>query len=257
MTTFNRRLGAPSDDVLTAIEEASKEKFRKATTSRSGNTITVETKLLWQTQTTTFTVAGTSLEAVGNNADADGRAVKIIHEIDHLIDDQGWSSAVEKLNTASVKNQAIRDQVLAVLHGDEEVVAATQGLALNKTSIIVATQKRILLLEKDALGFSSGSRTIPLDKVSAITASKGMIFGTIEITTSNEEIKVEKVAGGEVDAFVSAVRHVLDNPASTSSPAATDAPNGLDQLEKLAELHAAGILTDAEFSAAKAKALGL
>ncbi|MCS5479774.1 PH domain-containing protein [Corynebacterium sp. YIM 101645] len=257
MTTFTRRADAPVDDILTAVEGAAKAKFRKATVTRSGSTVTVETKVLWQTQTTTFTVKGTVLEAMGNNAEADGRAVKIINEIDHLLDDQGWSAAIEKLNTTSVKNRSIRDQVLTVLHADERVVAATQGLELKKTCIVVATQKRIMLLEKGTFGFSSGSRTIALDKISSITASKGMVFGAIEITTSNEEIKVEKVVGDEVDAFVSAVRHALDNPTAEAAPAADTEPSGLDQLAKLAELHAAGVLTDDEFTAAKAKALGL
>lgn len=42
------------------------------------------------------------------------------------------------------------------------------------------------------------------------------------------------------------------------SPSATPAPSGpAEQITKLAELHQAGILTDEEFAAAKAKALGL
>jgi len=254
MTTFNRRISGSADVVLSAIEEAANNKFRKASVSRAGNVVTVESKVLWQTQTTTFTVTEQELEAAGNNADADGRAVKVLGEIFHLIDDQGWQASMEKLGTKSVKNQAIRDQVLNAVHSDEVIVAATQGLELKKTSIVVATQKRILLLEKDTLGFSSGSRTIALDKISSITASKGMLFGGIVITTSNEEIKVEKVVGDEVDAFVGAVRNALETP-TTSTPASSS--SDLDQLTKLAELHAAGILTDDEFAAAKAKALGL
>lgn len=257
MTTFNRRIAIPANEVLVALEEAGKEKFRKATVSRAGDTVTIETKVLWQSQRTTFTVVGNALTAEGNNTDSDGRAIRLLNAIDDLLDDQGWQASIDKLGTISVKNQAIRDQVLAVLHNDEDVVAATQGLELKKTSIIVATQKRILFLEKGTFGLSSGNRTISLDKVSSITASKGMMFGTIEITTSNEEIKIEKVVGSEVDAFVSAVRDVMDNPIPTSPPAADNVTGRLDQLTKLAELHAAGILTDDEFSAAKAKALGL
>lgn len=257
MTTFTRRIAAPSTTVVKALEKVAEEKFRKLSRTSTESTLTVEKKVLWQTQTTTFTVNGTELEASGNNPEAVGRAVKILNEIDGLLDDQGWSAAVEKLGTTSVKHKSIRDQALGVLHNDEEVIAATQGLALKKSSIIVATQKRILLLEQSTFGFSSGNRSIAFDKISAITASKGMVFGSIEITTSNEEIEVEKVAGDEVDAFVSTVRDALDNPSPAASPATDAAPSGLDQLSKLAELHAAGVLTDDEFSAAKAKALGL
>ena len=43
--------------------------------------------------------------------------------------------------------------------------------------------------------------------------------------------------------------------AAAAPPAAADDPNA--QLENLAKLHAQGVLTDEEFAAAKAKALGI
>lgn len=39
------------------------------------------------------------------------------------------------------------------------------------------------------------------------------------------------------------------------APTPTDASTAADRVEKLAELHAAGVLTDEEFAAAKARAL--
>jgi len=44
-------------------------------------------------------------------------------------------------------------------------------------------------------------------------------------------------------------------PAPPPPPAAAPAPDPLDQLQKLADLKAAGVLTDAEFEAQKAKIL--
>ena len=44
-------------------------------------------------------------------------------------------------------------------------------------------------------------------------------------------------------------------PAPTPAPAAPE--QGLGELDRLAQMHASGTLTDAEFTAAKAKLLGL
>ena len=255
MTTLNRRISASPDDVLIAIEEAARKKFRKASVTRSGNTVTVETKVLWQTQTTTLTVNGTTLEATGDNAEATGRAVKLLDEIDALLDDQGWADTIERLGTSSVKPRAIRNQVLNSLYPDEDIVAATQGLQFKKTAIVVATNARILLLEQSTMGFSSGSRTISLDKVSSISVNKKMLLAELVITTSNEDINVEKVANNEADAFATAVRHIMDNPTSVETKASP--ASNMDDLERLADLHAKGVLTDEEFAAAKKKALGL
>ena len=45
--------------------------------------------------------------------------------------------------------------------------------------------------------------------------------------------------------------------AAAPAPAADAADDPIAQVEKLAKLHAAGALTDEEFAAAKAKALGI
>ena len=46
-------------------------------------------------------------------------------------------------------------------------------------------------------------------------------------------------------------------PAAAAPPAAPAGGSDLDQLQKLADLHAQGILTDEEFAAKKAQILGL
>jgi Short C-terminal domain len=46
-------------------------------------------------------------------------------------------------------------------------------------------------------------------------------------------------------------------PAHAPSPAAAPPPDSIAELERLARLHESGALTDEEFTAAKARALGL
>lgn len=81
-------------------------------------------------------------------------------------------------------------------------------------------------------------------------------MGSIRISTSNDEIELEKVATNEAKAVVSAARRAIKQ---LSEPSTTETANGVavDDLTKLAELHVAGVLTDEEFASAKAKALGL
>ena len=46
-------------------------------------------------------------------------------------------------------------------------------------------------------------------------------------------------------------------PPAPPPPAPTEAESQADQIQRLADLHASGALTDEEFAAAKAKALGI
>ena len=94
-----------------------------------------------------------------------------------------------------------------------------------------------------------------LDKVSSVSEKTGWALGSIRISTSNDEIEVEKVATDEAKAVVSAARRALEQVSAPSS--APESSGSLDDLQKLADLHDAGVLTDEEFAAAKAKALGL
>ncbi|QQB47701.1 SHOCT domain-containing protein [Corynebacterium glucuronolyticum] len=81
---------------------------------------------------------------------------------------------------------------------------------------------------------------------------------SVKITASGSVIEVTTLPKGRGAEFADRLRNLRDTvhqPAPAASP--TPATGGIEQLQKLAELHDAGILTDEEFAAAKAKALGL
>lgn len=67
--------------------------------------------------------------------------------------------------------------------------------------------------------------------------------------------------GGELRKFASLLnvtaRSFLADSAEAQAPSPASQPDVIDQLERLAGLHGAGALTDAEFAAAKSKLLGL
>lgn len=255
MSTIHRKIAAPADSILDMMEGFAQKKFKKTAITRTPSSLTVQGKMLWQTQTTTITINGDALEASGNNPDAINRGLKMIVFVSDLLDDQGWNAMIEKHNMTTMNNDHAKNSILNKLDPHETVIAATQGFTLKKSIYLAATNRHVMLLESDSIGFDSSVQTIPLDKISSLKADRGRLMGEVKITTSNEEIAVEKVFGDEAQSFVNALNQYLNRPADT--PAQAEASSGVNDLAKLADLHKQGILTDAEFSAAKAKALGI
>ena len=64
----------------------------------------------------------------------------------------------------------------------------------------------------------------------------------------------QQIAANRGAGYAEGAQSVYAQPAPAAAPAA--APDLMDQLQKLGELHASGVLTDEEFAAQKAKLLG-
>ncbi len=120
-----------------------------------------------------------------------------------------------------------------------------------------------------------GDKHIPLAAVSAVQykAPSAMFNGALEFSlaganetkskfgknnqqaSQNENaVIMRKSALAEFDALVAAINAAI---AARSNPGPVLALSGADEVMKLAALRDAGILSDDEFAAAKAKALGL
>jgi len=256
MTQISRRLIAPDQDVLSAIAQFVQTKFPKYELDTQADSVSARRKVLWQKQEATFQVTGGQLTVTGNCQEADKVVYKTLKAIDEMIDDRGWAEAARTHGIKSVaKGHLLKDQVLDALEPTERIVVAAQGHYDGKITVLTVTEKRILVVSNDVIGFQGASKTIALDKVSSISEKTGWALGSIRISTSNDEIEVEKVATDEAKAVVSAARRALEQVSAPSS--APESSGSLDDLQKLADLHAAGVLTDEEFAAAKAKALGL
>ncbi|MGX4760739.1 PH domain-containing protein [Corynebacterium minutissimum] len=258
MTQITRNLIAPDHDVLTAIAEFIQSKFPKVELDTQSDRVTAQRKVLWQKQEATFHVADNTLVASGNCQDSDNIVYKTLFAIESMIDDHGWDEAARTHGTKSVaKGHLLKGQVLDALEPAERIVVATHGFCEGKATVLTVTDKRILVISGEAIGWDTASQTIALDKVSSISEKAGLALGSIRISTSNSEIELEKVATNEAKAVVAAARRVIDQTTASSPAPETSSGVGVDDLTKLAELHAAGVLTDEEFAAAKAKALGL
>lgn len=259
MATITRKTTAPDHEVLTAIANFVRTKAKKATVDAQGNTVTVRQKVLWQKQEAVFEVQDGTLTASGNCQDSDALVYRTVEEIMPMLFDHGWLAAAETHgNDFMRKDSKARDKVLSELFPHETVSIAVPGFYDDKNTVVAATDQRIILIAKEILGWDGSTQTIALDKISGISEDHGLVFASIRISTSNDKIEVEKVAKPEAKTFVSVVRNALAAPAAPSTPApAPEQPDRMAELKNLAELHAAGVLTDEEFTAAKARILGI
>lgn len=257
MTEFTRQLNAPASDVLAAIAQFVQAKYPKTDIDVQADRITVRKKVLWQKQEATFHATDRTLTASGNCQDSDKIVYKALEAISDMLDDHGWEEAAQTHGTKSVaKGHILKDKVLDELVPGERIIVATSGFYDDKPTILTVTDQRILIISDKIIGWDSESQTIALDKVSSISEKTGFALGKIHISTSNAEIEIEKVATNEVKAVVAATRRAMASKPSEKTPTPSPA-DSVGELKNLAELHAAGVLTDEEFSAAKARVLGI
>ncbi|WP_201308843.1 SHOCT domain-containing protein [Puerhibacterium puerhi] len=110
----------------------------------------------------------------------------------------------------------------------------------------------------------AGTEVIVMDAITSVTTRRDSMFNDVVsvITGGNTiDMRVSRDEGERLKSTILAAKAARAGhhaAASTPAPVATPAaPSSSDRLRELADLHAAGILTDEEFAAAKAKALGL
>jgi hypothetical protein len=154
-----------------------------------------------------------------------------------------------------------------ILWDDEQVVDLVQGFYNNGTGILVATQKRLLFVDKGMLG-GLKVEDFPLDKISSLQYSTGFLLGEITVFTSGNKAVIKNVDKGQTRTFAEGVRARIASmsaapKASAPSPASVQhSPQSTvsdltGELAKLGALKTQGLLSDEEFAAAKKKLLGL
>ena len=148
----------------------------------------------------------------------------------------------------TVANAAAIHTAALELHDGENVEYASTGEYHDSKACLLLTNERIIIAS--ASGLSQGKDIIDYSSVDRVEVGIGLKGSWVALHYGSTSAKLEKSAHGALDE----IRDIVSKhkKASSSAPG-TD----LDQLAKLAELHSDGVLTDEEFAAAKAKALGL
>jgi hypothetical protein len=146
-------------------------------------------------------------------------------------------------------------RLLGYLWEGETVDQMTTGTYGKGTGLVVLTDRRLLFVH-DGLT-SKTSEDFPLDKVSSVQWSSGLLMGSIVVFASGNKSEIKNVAKDDGKEMVDKVRHRLSAPASVSTEtSATAQPaDPMEQLKKLGELRDAGILTPEEFEAKKTEIL--
>jgi len=151
-----------------------------------------------------------------------------------------------------------------ILWTDETVENVIQGTYNNGNGILVATNRRLVFVDKGIL-FGLKVEDFSYDKISSIQYETGIFFGKLTIFTSGNKAVVDNVIKAKVRVFGDWVRARISAPkekAVQESPTHSqnntqDNVNIADQLERLAKLKEKGFLTEDEFTSQKKKLLGL
>lgn len=150
----------------------------------------------------------------------------------------------------------------------ELVNLLTAGMYGAGTGVLALTDRRLLFL-KDGI-MAKTSEDFPLEKISSIQWSSGMLLGTITVFASGNKAEITQVQKQDGKAITDAVRAHIGGLKPPSAPPPMGTPPALDttpepavaaigdpyeRLKKLAELRDAGILTPDEFDAKKKQIL--
>jgi hypothetical protein len=148
------------------------------------------------------------------------------------------------------------DELPRILSADEIIVAYASGFYNGGTGLLLATDRRLLFVEK---GILSGLKTedFGLDKVTSIQCDTGLMWAELKIFASGNVARIGKVDNASARRFSEAVRAKLNEPKATTVTTVQLPVDVADQLLKLARLKEQGILSQEEFDGEKKRLLGL
>lgn len=176
----------------------------------------------------------------------------------------------EIINSISVDNQASKRKEVKelphILRENEHIENAATGILESSYCLLVVTDQRIILVDK-GIFYGLKVHEIGYDKLSSIEYKTGLVFGELLFTTSGSVMVIKNIAKQYITPIYESIHSVWDafkqkrtmptppiDPASDPSPT-LNSKDIISQLERLASLKKANLLTDDEFLAAKAKLL--
>ena len=124
------------------------------------------------------------------------------------------------------------------------------AIALN--GIFIANQ-RLLFYAKKLTGYDF--EAFPYTNISSMEMGKNLMGHYINFFASGNSAKMKWISAGDVRAFVDTVKAQMASAKSTKASSSEQPTDLVEQLERLGKLHAAGVLTDAEFASKKADIL--
>lgn len=152
----------------------------------------------------------------------------------------------------------------SILWEDELPEKVVQGFYKNGNGILVCTNTRLIFINKGLMSLKV--EDFPLKNISSIQYETGLLMGKITIFASGNRADISNIEKAYVRNFAEYVRAKISDSSKLSELSRSSQPTAstqasddeiITQLERLAVLKEKGILTDEEFTAQKARILGL
>ena len=175
-----------------------------------------------------------------------------------------------KLNNVKIDSFGTKKELKVLpkfLESDEVVFALTSGIMEQtetsssfdfgtNTWLVVLTSDRFLFLDSAMLTSSVDSQSIRHDRVQAVSASQGFMFGKIMVDLGSRVLVIDNCQKATVSVIADLANKWLKELGDKANkPQIISAASIFDKLEQLVKLHSMGALSDEEFKTAKVKIL--
>lgn len=161
-------------------------------------------------------------------------------------------SKLDKLLNQAQEHLETGEQVLHVVQGTYETKRLGNDALRN--GIFIATDRRLVFFGKRLGGFDM--EVFPYENISSIEFKKSMLGHSITFYASGNQVSMKWINKGDVEEFVGWVKnHIGKQKTQVSTDTVKDRHSYIADLQKLAELRDAGIITEEEFQAKKSEIL--
>lgn len=141
-----------------------------------------------------------------------------------------------------------------ILWEAEQVTGGVQGLYGSRMGLLVATDRRLIFLDKSMTG-RLRVEDFPYDKITSIQYETGWIQGKICIYASGNRADITAITKAQVQPFAETIRARISGGSAPTTTTASAPEDLATKIDRLANLHRTGALSVEEFAAAKAKVL--
>jgi len=166
---------------------------------------------------------------------------------------------IAKINPNVIHKREIKE-LLNILTSNEVVENVVsgylkEGKGTTGNGLLVATNYRVIFIDKSMLGFGIKMEDFPYKNISSVTLDTGFLKSVIKIICSGNTAEINLISGAkEFSEFIRRKTFEVDNQ-TNKEPNFIVEENILEKIEKLAELKEKRILTEEEFIIQKAKLL--
>ena len=173
------------------------------------------------------------------------------------IEDQIKSFPINDNNLSRLLARPEIRQLPGIISPDEKLENIVQGWYKNAPGILIATNKRLVFVDKNLLG-NIRIEDFPFGKITSIQYETANAWerGSITIYASGNNAKIKNIPDEQVRPFGDFVRDKIAGYEPSLSSQSGIVPNDpVSQLERLAKLREQGIINEEEFQEQKRKIL--